>query len=98
MKICRISTILIYTDLRYVEKLIENLEKKRSLEERYKKMRDITITKESEMRINLQRAHETLTEVSEACKVLQKEVGFSYFGRTAEFSNIQNYIKQSIIG
>uniref|UniRef100_A0A0R3S3K6 CDK5 regulatory subunit-associated protein 3 n=1 Tax=Elaeophora elaphi TaxID=1147741 RepID=A0A0R3S3K6_9BILA len=58
----------------YVEKLVESLEQKRSLEERYKKLRDLMIEKQSEMRVNMQKAHETLSGICETSKVLQKEI------------------------
>ncbi|VDM93928.1 unnamed protein product, partial [Onchocerca ochengi] len=57
----------------YIEKLVETLEQKRSLEERYEKMKALMIEKQSEMRINMQKAYETLDGICQASKVLQKE-------------------------
>uniref|UniRef100_A0A1I8EMG1 CDK5 regulatory subunit-associated protein 3 n=1 Tax=Wuchereria bancrofti TaxID=6293 RepID=A0A1I8EMG1_WUCBA len=62
-----------HVDLRYVEKLVETLEQKRSLEGRYEKMRDLMIEKQSEMRISMQKAHETLNGICEASKLLKKK-------------------------
>ncbi|EFO24571.1 HSF-27 protein [Loa loa] len=64
----------IHSSPQYVEKLVESLEQKRSLEERYEKMRDFMIEKQKEMRINMQKTHKTLSGVVEASKVLQKEI------------------------
>ncbi|OZC07603.1 hypothetical protein X798_05398 [Onchocerca flexuosa] len=58
----------------YVEKLVETLEQKRSLEERYEKMKALMIEKQSEMRISIQKAHETLNGICETSKVLQKQI------------------------
>ncbi|CAG9540944.1 unnamed protein product [Cercopithifilaria johnstoni] len=58
----------------YVEKLVETLDQKRSLEGRYQKMRDLMIEKQSEMRISMQKAHETFDGVCETSKILQKQI------------------------
>lgn len=56
---------------------METLEQKRSLEKRYAKMTELMIEKQSEMGINMQKAHETLSRICETSKMLQKEVRFS---------------------
>nr|CRZ25206.1 Bm7301 [Brugia malayi] len=75
----------------YVEKLVETLEQKRSLEGRYEKMRDLMIEKQSEMRISMQKAHETLNGICEASKLLQK-------GIEEEISKIYKGRKVNIMG
>ncbi|EJW87904.1 hypothetical protein WUBG_01183 [Wuchereria bancrofti] len=85
----------------YVEKLVETLEQKRSLEGRYEKMRDLMIEKQSEMRISMQKAHETLNGICEASKLLQKEASYSFFSNSLieeEISKIYKGRKVNIMG
>ncbi|MCP9264569.1 CDK5 regulatory subunit-associated protein [Dirofilaria immitis] len=75
----------------YVKKLVEILEQKRSLEEHYKKMKAMMIDKQSEMRISIQKARETLNGICETSKVLQKEI-------EEEISKIYKGRKVNIMG
>ncbi|KAL3985670.1 hypothetical protein ACH3XW_39565 [Acanthocheilonema viteae] len=58
----------------YVEKLMEILDQKRSLEERYRKMKDLMIEKQNEMQMSIVKAHETLDRICETSKILQKQI------------------------
>lgn len=70
-------------NLRYVEKLVETLDQKRSLIERYRQMTSLMIEKQSEMRVSMQKAHETLSGICKTSKILQKEVSFSSFNNSS---------------
>lgn len=59
---------------RYVEKLVENLEQKRSLEGRYERMRTLMIERIAEAREAAAKAQIDLKHVSDATRVLQKQV------------------------
>lgn len=70
----------------YVEKLVENLEQKRSLEGRYERMRTLMIERIAEAREAAAKAQIDLKHVSDATRVLQKqieeEISKKYKGRT----------------
>lgn len=70
----------------YVEILVQSLEQKRSFESRYERLHQLMIEKQNEARSAAQKAQSELTQVSEATRILQKqieeEISKKYKGRT----------------
>ncbi|VDK76914.1 unnamed protein product [Litomosoides sigmodontis] len=87
----KIHLFRIRSSSEYVEKLVETLDQKRSLVERYRQMMSLMVEKQSEMRISMQKAHETLSGICKTSKILQNEI-------EEEISKIYKGRKVNIMG
>lgn len=64
----------IYTSPEYVETILESLERKRSLEDRYEKMRCLMVEKRAEAMCSAGKAQIELNQITEATRTLQQQI------------------------